>query len=206
MSTPAAILPVQFRIIANPYPHTIPDPEFNLLIATVARRLAAQIHADHNSLGDGQFGFLKRPSLGLCLMNPTLPRYTPARHAVMALIAIGDEGESYLVNGAGKAITHWEQGENCGVGAYADIHCRPDGSFVYGHSAEVNRTIAGASAASEQQDRALALRAASEFYSFTADARKKWQEAHPQHKWFCNDNEPRVLFTEVASWLHGVAA
>lgn len=195
-------LPCVVKVLSNPYPHTIPESEFSLLVVTVAQRLRDQIYADHNRLEAGQFGALKRPSLGLCVMNPTLPRYMKAEDAVMALIAIGPEGEDFLVNGVGKAVEHWELGQDCGISAYVQLHRLPDGSFIYGHSAEVDGTIVGASAATELQDRSMAGRLAHEFNSCVGDARKRWREAHPDHKWYCNQNEPDQRFARIAGLLH----
>jgi hypothetical protein len=190
------------KILTNPYPHVIPDTEFPLLINTLVERLCLQIDVDHTELDESQFHYLKRPSLGLCLMNPTLPRYTPAQEAVLALIAIGPEGEDYLVNGVGKAVTHWEMGQDCGIGAYVEPHRLPDGAFIYGHSAEVNGTIVGASGATEQQDRAFATRFAAEFNSCVGDAHKRWQESNPSKSWYSKQGAPRELFTEIASLLN----
>lgn len=189
------------KILANPYPHTIPDSEFSLLINSIAQRLRDQIYADYTALEPGQFHHLRRSSLGLCVMNPTLPRSTPAQDAVMTLIAIGLEGEDYLVNAVGKAVTHWEMGQDCGIGAYVEPHRLPDGAFVYGHSAEVAGTIVGASGATEQQDRSMATRFAAEFNSCVADTRKRWREANPDHKWYCNQDKPDQRFTKIAGWL-----
>lgn len=195
-------LPYEVKVIANPYPHTIPDAEFSLLIDSIAQRLRDQVYSDYWSLKPGQFHHLKRSSLGICLMNPTLPRNTPAQDAVLALIAIGLEGEDYLVNGVGKAVTHWEMGQDCGIGAYVQLHRLRDGSFVYGHSAEVDGTIVGASGATEQQDRSMAIQVAAEFNSCVADARKRWREAHPEHKWYCRQDEPDQRFAKIAGLLH----
>ena len=195
-------LPCVVKVLANPYPHTIPESEFRLLVVMVAHRLRDQIYADHNGLEAGQFSHLKRPSLGVCLMNPTLPRHTPPEDAVLALIAIGPEGEDYLVNGVGKAVEHWETGQDCGISAYVQLHRLPDGSFIFGHSAEVDGTIAGASAASEQQDRSMAARVAAEFNSLVGDTIRRWQAANPENKWRCNVDKPRALFTEIAALLH----
>ena len=117
------------------------------------------------------------------------------------LSSIGPEGEDYLVNGVGKAVEHWELGQDCGISAYVQPHRLVDGSFIYGHSVELDGTIAGASAATEQQDRSMAARAAAEFNCFVGDAHKDWSERHPNHKWYCNEDKPRELFTEIAALL-----
>ncbi|MDQ5944093.1 MAG: hypothetical protein QG658_159 [Patescibacteria group bacterium] len=194
-------LPYAVKVIANPYPHTIPDAEFHLLIDSIAQRLRDQIYTDYTALEPGHPHKLKRSSLGLCVMDPTLPRSTPAQDAVMALITIGLEGEDLLVNGVGKAVTHWELGQDCGIGAYVHLHRLRDGSFVYGHSAELDGTIVGASGATEQQDRSMATQFAAEFNSCVADARKRWRLANPVHKWYCNQDEPDQRFTKIAGWL-----
>lgn len=183
------------KVMANPYPHTIPDIAFQRMLYEIATGLQAEVVSRY---GGGEF---KRNSLGLCLMDPTKPRRTAPEDAILALLAIGPEGRAFLPNGVGKAFEHWEYGEDCGTLAYVKPYLLPDGCFVYGHSADVEGTIVGASGATEAQDRFLATHFGAEFNYRVTDARKTWRTENLDNKWFCEQNLPDQAFTAVAQLL-----
>ena len=103
--------------------------------------------------------------------------------------------------GVGKAFEHWEYGEDCGTLAYVKPYMLPDGSFVFGHSADVDGTILGASGATEAQDRFLATCFGAEFNYRVTDAHKAWRTENPDSKWFCEQNLPDKAFTATAQLL-----
>lgn len=183
------------KVMTNPYPHTIPDIVFQRMLHEIATGLHAEVVSRH---GGGEF---KRNSLGLCLMDPTKPRWTPPEDAILALVALGPEGKDFLPNGVGKAFEHWQHGEDCGTLAYVKPYLLPDGSFVYGHSVDVEGTIVGASGATEAQDRFLATCFGAEFNYRVTDARKAWRTENPDSKWFCEQNLPAQAFTAAAQLL-----
>ncbi len=183
------------KVLANPYPHVIPDWDFNLMLLSLGAELADAVDTRH------RVGEFKRNSLGVCLMNPTKPRSTPPEEAILALIAIGPEGRDFLPNGVGKAYEHWVYGEDCGTLAYVKPYMLPDGSFVYGHSADVAGTILGASGATEAQDRFMATCLGAGFNYRVTDAHKQWRVEHPDSKWFCNLNLPAQAYTDAAALL-----
>jgi hypothetical protein len=92
-------------------------------------------------------------------------------------------------------------GEDCGTLAYVKPYMLPDGSFVYGHSADVAGTILGASGATEAQDRFMATCLGAGFNYRVTDAHKAWREANPDSKWFCSQNLPDQAFTAAAQLL-----
>lgn len=182
------------RVLSYPYPHIFEGDTFDLLIHAIGGKLQSMVEIRHT---DGEF---KRPSLGMCLMNPAKPARR-GTEAVLALIAIGPEGPDYLVNAVAKAVTHHNTGQDCGIAAYVEPYRLPDGSFCYGHSAEVAGTIAGASALSEAQDRLMATILAAEFnYTVTA-AHEEFKKQHPDFKWFCNQNQPLEEFSAIAALI-----
>jgi hypothetical protein len=185
----------KLKVLSNPYPHTIPDVELYRMLDEIATNLHVEVF---NRYGSGEF---KRNSLGLCLMNPTAPRSTPPQNAILALLAVGLEGPDFLPNGVGKAFEHWQHGEDCGTLAYVKPYLLPDGSFVYGHSVDVEGTIVGASGATEAQDRFLATCFGAEFNYRVTDARKAWRAENPDSKWFCDQNLPDKAFTAAAQLL-----
>ncbi len=183
------------KVMTNPYFHSIPDATFYGMLREIAIGLRAEVVSRHHS------GELKRNSLGLCLMDPTKPRRTAPEDAILALLAIGSEGRAFLPNGVGKAFEHWEYGQDCGTLAYVKPYMLPDGSFVFGHSVDVEGTIVGASGATEAQDRFLATCFGAEFNYRVTDARKAWREENPDSKWFCDQNLPDKAFTAAAQLL-----
>ncbi len=183
------------RVLSNPYPHIFPSDTFDRLIHTIGEGIQGIVESRHMS---GEF---KRPSLGMCLINPAKPARR-GTEGVLALITIGPEGPDYLANAVAKAVTHHNTGQDCGIAAYVEPYRLPDGSFCYGHSAEVAGTIAGASALSEAQDRLMATILAAEFnYTVTA-AHEEFKKQHPEFKWFCNQNEPLKEFSDIAALIH----
>lgn len=184
------------RVLENPYPHIVGEEEFTAMMLSIGHNLKTLIDAGYSA---GQF---KRNSLGLCLMNPTKPARRGSE-AVMALFTIGPEGRLYLPNAVAKAVTHYNFGEDCGKLAYVEPYRLVDGSFVYGHSAEVAGTIAGASALSEAQDRYVATLVAAEFNLNATEAHTFWKLRNPDSKWFCNQDGPLDEFSTIAAKIDG---
>lgn len=173
---------VDVKIVRDPYSHTIPTPVLRALLVTIAAKLEYRLQSDLPAF--------KRPSLGLVLMDPTVP-WLPGVEAVLAYVAIGPEGHSYTINALAKAVDHHNLGQDCGISAYVQMHRQSDGCFMFGHSAKVDDTIVGASAQSEIDDRRLAACFAADFNAEVCAALKLWKEQHPDHKWRCNQNTPR---------------
>lgn len=173
---------VDVKIVRDPYSHTIPTPVLRAMLVTIAAKLEYRLQSDLPKF--------VRPSLGLVLMDPTVP-WLPGVEAVLAYVAIGPEGAKYTPNALAKAVDHHNLGQDCGISAYVQMHRQSDGCFLYGHSAKVDETIVGASAQSEIDDRRLAACFAADFNAEVCAALKLWKEQHPDHKWRCNQNTPR---------------
>ncbi len=184
--------PVFARLVDNPYAHTV--PYLDLLINDLACNRAREVVEGHKR---GEF---KRNSLAICLMNPAKPARR-GTEAVLAMIVIGPEGRDYLPNAVAKAVTHHNTRQDCGIAAYVEPYRLVDGSFVYGHSAEVAGTIAGASGLTEAQDRFMATVLAAEFNYRVTEAHKVWREQHPDNKWFCNVDKPHEEFSAIADLI-----
>lgn len=182
------------KVIENPYPHIVGEEGFMTMLLSIGHNLKVLIDGAHEA------GAFKRNSLGLCLMNPTKPARRGSE-AIMALLAVGPEGRSYLTNAVAKAVTHYNHGEDCGKLAYVEPYRLVDGSFAFGHSAEVAGTIAGASGLSEAQDRYLATLVAAEFNLNVTEAHQSWRADNPNNKWFCNVNQPLDEFSAIAALI-----
>lgn len=182
------------RSFDNPYPHVMGGGQFEAMLIELGHNLKILINEGY------EVGKFKRPSLGLCLMNPAKPARR-GTEAVLALFAVGPEGKDYLVNAVAKAVTHHNTGQDCGIAAYVEPYRLPDGSFVYGHSTDVAGTIAGASGLSEAQDRYVATLVAAEFNLYITEAHIKWREQNPDAKWYCNLNTPLEEFSAIAALI-----
>jgi len=117
---------------------------------------------------------------------------------LLAIVAIGREGERFIPNAIAKAVQHRDKGVLTGYGVYVDLTQTEDGDFTYGFSTQVDGTIGGASGLSELQDAAEAGHALVAFNYHVRSARKAWRDANPDNRWFCDQDLPRTLYTQMA--------
>ena len=170
-------------------PGSDPDP-FDHLLHKLAQRRAEDIESRFSS------GEYNNNSVGFVLFDPTAPRSLyPPEKAVLALIEVGPDGRSYLVNGLAKGCEHLSHGTSAGTQVYTQIQRLPDGSFRYGHSAEIEGTIVGVSGLSEIQDRFQAQLLAAEFNYEIAYWRARWLAEHSDIHWYGNDDSPAGHYT-----------
>jgi hypothetical protein len=187
------MLDYQVKLLSNPWDHTVPHAKLYDLLVQVAESRANHIEKMHAK------DEWPRASLGLALMIPGAPRNWMAEDAILATIAIGMEGQRFVVNAISKAFYHHDHGVPAGYGRYVDLAASADGDFCYGYSAKVDNMIAGASAQTEIQDACEAAHAAATFLYFIRRERGVWidQQPEPPH-WFCNVDEPGELYKLVA--------
>lgn len=189
------MLDTRVRVIQNPWDHSIPDDQFFKMFEDVATSRAAHVEKMY---ADGE-GDWPRNSLGLAFLNPAAPLWHPTSETLLATIAIGPEGERFIVNAVAKAAYHRDHGVPAGYGVYMDLSMSIDGDFCYGYSTQVDGLIAGASAQSEIQDACEAGHAAVTLLYFLRSARASWVESRgAQPHWFCNHDEPLGIYTSMA--------
>jgi hypothetical protein len=187
---------VQVKILRHPYPQTIPDDEFDALIVQLSERLEDDIDRNHEA------GRYRSGSLGLCLLDPTVPLTVASTDAVLALVAIGSEGRDFLPNAVAKACETRDFGVNCGTLAFAQPQRLADGQFRWGHSAIVDGTIVGASAQVGIQDRALSERFASDFNVEVNLRRMRWVgQGRGGYQWFAEPDTPNPIYSAVAAMI-----
>jgi hypothetical protein len=187
-------LDVKVTIVHNPYPDTVPDDKLRYAITQAAEDLADEL----------EIGEYRRNAIAFCVMDPTAGVRVDNRNAVMALVTIGD-ARGFLDNAVAKAFEHRDYGDNCGVLRYTQLHRLPDGTFVFGHSANVDGTIVGGSALLEIEDRWAAFNFGSRINLAIQRIREKWLKDHPHHKWFAYNGAPGIEFIRVAT-LHDTEA
>src|SRR5438876_823652 len=106
------MLDTRVRVMSNPWSHTIGDENlFDILEAVADSR------ADHVEKMYGR-GEWPRNSLGLAFLNPAAPNWQPTPEVLLATIAIGPEGERFIVNAVAKAAYHRDHGVPAGYGVY----------------------------------------------------------------------------------------
>lgn len=188
------MLDIRVRVLRNPWSHTFPDEELFEMFETVALNRMTHVEKMHER------GEWSRNSLGLAFLNPAAPYWQPTPETLLATIAIGPEGERFIVNAVGKAAYHRDHDVPAGYGAYMDLSMSIDGDFCYGYSTKVDGLIAGASAQTEIQDACEAGHAAVSLLYYLRKARAEWKESRQEPpRWFCNLNEPLEIYTEMAA-------
>jgi len=183
------------RLLTNPWEHSVPNERLYELVYAVAKSRAQHVERMYLD-GTGEW---PRASLGLALMIPDVPSSWVAEDAILATIAIGEEGDRFVENAVGKAFYHHDHGKPAGHGVYVDLAASMDGDFCYGFSTKVDNMIAAASGQTEIQDACEAAHAATTFLYFIRRERGEWKlrQPNPPH-WFCDQDEPSSLFTQVA--------
>lgn len=184
---------IGIKVLSNPWLHSVGGDGLMTIIHRVAVARAAHV-AKQFAAGD-----YKRESLGLAIMNPSAPISADSMDALLATVAIGPEGDSFVPNAIAKAVQHRDSGQLAGYGVYVDLTRTQDGDFCYGFSTQVDDTIAGASGQSELQDACEAGHAAVTFNYLLRSHRKEWVDAHSGNRWFCNIDEPAGLYTRLAN-------
>ena len=188
------MLAITVKLFRNPWDHTIPDLRLYDILDLVAARRAEHVEKMHER------GEWPRNSLGLAFLNPAAPRWQPTPETLLATIAIGDEGERFVVNAIAKAAYHRDHGVPAGYGAYVDLSMSIDGDFCYGYSTQVDGLIAGASAQSEIQDACEAGHAAVTLLYYLRKARAEGKQEQPSEPhWFCNLDAPLEIYTKMAN-------
>jgi len=182
------------KMLRNPYRHLISDNDFLIELQAMATRRAEDVFQRH------QQGQYRRSSLGMCLLDPTLPLSVLSTNAVLALIAIGEEGESYLVNAIAKACEHRDFGLDCGVLAYIQPHRLSTGRFRFGHSACIDGTFVGSSAQLEIHDRYQSTLLGADYNVTVSGLHEDWSAMHGG-KWLSEDNQPDLEYSRIAALL-----
>jgi hypothetical protein len=185
---------IRVRVFQNPWEHTVPNDQLLEIITIVAEKRAEHVKKQFRS------GHYSRDSLGLAILDPSAPNWKPSSETLLATIAIGPEGDRFIPNAVAKAVEHRDKGQLAGYGVYVDLTQTQDGDFTYGFSTQVDGTITGASGQTELQDACEAGHAAVSFNYFVRAARQAWldrQENPP--RWFCNVDQPRQLYVEMAN-------
>jgi len=181
------------RIYRNPWEHTVPNEALRAILENIAMKRVDHIADQY------QNGHYSRSSLALVILDPTAPLWRPSSETLLAAILIGPDAERFLPNAIAKAVEHRDKGILAGYGAYVDMTQTEDGDFTYGYSTQVDDTIGGASGESEIQDACEAGYALVSFNYHIRSFRIAWRKANPDKRWFCNEDLPRTLYTEMAA-------
>lgn len=188
-------LSVSVQLFADPWSHLFPLEELGSAIKSIAEATAAEIEARHAT---GEFN---KTSFGIVLLDPTAPLWKPSQDCVLAIIAIGEEGAKYTLNGLAKALEHRDHGFDCGIGVYVRPESLTDGDFKWGYSYQDGSMIAGGSGLSEIQDRLIVGKFVVELNYRIASAKKAWVAANTDNGWYCNQNIPSVRYTDTLERL-----
>lgn len=192
-------IPFTVRVFKNPYDHRVPDRHFVSLMNGLASRIATALEVGFSNQT------YERNSLSVVILDPTLPLWAPTdTKAVLATISIGDEGDDRLINALAKAKEHRDHGEEAGVLRYTMPHRLRDGDFRYGYSVCVDGTYVGVSALKEFQDRELATQLAADFNAAIFTATVAWDAGHPNHRWFCDLDEPSQRYQVIIENLESM--
>jgi hypothetical protein len=187
------MLDVLVKLMQNPWGHTIPDEALIGMFEKVATTRATHVEKMFEQ------GEWPRNSLGLAFLNPAAPTWQPTPETLLATIAIGSEGQRFVVNGIAKASFHRDHGYPAGYGVYMDLATSIDGDFCWGYSTKVDELIVGASGQHEIQDAVEAGHAGSQLLYYIRQARGAWKEQQPtEPNWFCNLNAPLEVYTAMA--------
>lgn len=189
------MLTVQIKVFPTSWEHRVPQPMLEQIIQDIAGRRAEEIEAAHS------VGEYSRDSMGFVLMDPTKPLSVPSEQAIMAIIAIGQNGADFVPNAAAKAFTTRERGVDSGELVYAHQHQLGDGEFRYGFGATIDGTNGGASGATEIQDRYQAAVLCADFNLEIQQAQAAWEKDHPDGRWYCNVDQPNRRYLDVAALL-----
>lgn len=184
---------IRVRVYQNPWEHSVPNARLIEIVEHVAETRATHVEKHHES------GHYSRPSLALSILNPEAELWRPSSETLLATIAIGIEGERFVENAIAKAVQHRDHGFPAGYGVYVDLTQSGDGDFCYGYSTKVDNTYGGVSAQTELQDACEAGHALVTFNYLVRLERTEWRMAHPDARWFCNEDKPRTLYTEMAN-------
>jgi hypothetical protein len=185
---------VKVKVLRHPYPQTIPNNEFDALLAELSDRISQDIDRNHAA------GKYRSGSLGLCILDPTLATTIASAESVLALVTMGDEGRDFLPNAVAKACETRDFGVNCGTLVFAQPQRLADGQFRWGHSAIVDGTIVGASGQVGIQDRALSEQFASDFNVEVNLRRMRWAEqGRSGYQWFADPDRPNRLYESIAA-------
>lgn len=197
------MLETRVRVFLNPWSDTVPNGQLFQIVQMVADKRAEHIERQF------QAGEYERDSFGLVILDPTAPVSRPSSETLLAAIEIGPNGEHCLPNGIAKAVWHRDHGQPAGYGVYVDLTTSADGDFCWGFSTQVDNTIGGGSGQNELQDACEVGHALVTFNFLVRQARKAWfderAKADARPSWFCNQNEPAVLYTEMARQAHVIA-
>jgi hypothetical protein len=193
------------KVVKNPYEYLFEGEAFVEVLKRLISRRAADIEDGHAT------GEYEDASMGFVLLDPTAPYSTPSEEAILAYFTVGEEGERYLVNALGKGCAHRDHQATAGSLVYSQQHRLANGDLRWGHSAEIEGTIAAASGLSEIQDRYQAELLAVDFNYEIGKAQEIWYAAHADDSWFSSKNEPgsRYLSTlkrdQPLAWVPATA-
>jgi len=188
------MLETQVSLKRNPWDHSVPHETLFNIVSKVGESRAKHVEKLHER------GEWPRDSLGIALMVPFAPRSLPAADALLATIAIGPDGERYVMNAVAKAAYHHDRGEPAGWGVYMDLAASADGDFCYGFSSMVDGMIVGASGQKEMQDACEAAHAAATFLYLLRREREVWMEGREERpRWFCNIDQPGETYQAMVA-------
>ena len=197
-------VPFSVKIVQNPWEHTVPTMELEVILATIAAETAERLVKRYRS------GLYEVPALAIVILDPTAPPSRESEQAVLAVVIIGDDAVECVPNAFSKAFEHRDHGIDNGAMVMAHSHLLPDGAFRHGHSACVDGTIGGASALTTVQDRAECTIFLAQLNLAVQERRTAWETnvGNPSHAdWFCNENLPeervkRAIHKDAPALLH----
>ncbi|OON81085.1 hypothetical protein [Streptomyces tsukubensis] len=197
-------LKVQVAHRRNPYSYVLDDAGLDAVLLEVGLRRAESVWLHHTADEHAPRGLYPRASMGFVLMDATAGPWTPNEEAVLGVIAIGDQGHTFLPNAAAKAGAHRRLGRNNGEAVHVDPHLLGAGGFRYGHSAEVRGQIVGASGQGTDQDLHEAARLATEFVDVVNAGHLDWEQRHGTDIWASPDGEPALEYRAMTEWFDRV--
>jgi hypothetical protein len=187
------MLPIEVRLIQNPWSHTVPDSDLLGMLEKVATTRASHLEEKFKQ------GKWPNNNLALAFLNPAAPKWQPTPQTLLATIAIGNEGRPFVVNAIAKASYHRDHDVPAGYGVYVDLATSCDGDFCWGYSTKVDDLIIGASAQYEIQDACDAGHAGVSLLYYIREARGAWMKNQlVEPDWFCNLNAPHKVYTAMA--------
>jgi hypothetical protein len=142
-------------------------------------------------------GEYRRPSMGFVILDPTLGPAAWRGEEILMIAAVGEEGSKYACNAYAKAALHRAHGVNCGIPVYTQPQRLGDGSFLYGHSVDLEGTVVAASGQSEAQDRYQAAVLAAEFNYFVARRYERWRSDNRTAGWLSAQGEVPTAIADV---------
>ncbi len=185
-------LPVLINIVGkNPYSQTVPDEDLEEIIVDAVMDRAREVEQWYERRGAlHELHAVQRNSFAFAILDPTAPIWRPTDQTVLAIAAIGPEGEQFVPNALAKAFVHRDHGVDCGVLMYAQKHRLADGDFRKGFSVNLEGTIVGGSGLTEIKDRyQCTLLAAAFNYGIHFD-REVWEGNTGPDLWYTNNDGP----------------